>query len=298
VPLFGSSFTDARHGRTLQIVWQLTAIDPIDGDWVADSGEFGIVWSGYGTFSAGEISTEMPDHDGTAVLSWALLDGDEPIMQNCILFDIDGGERTDALVIEPKELAADGWIRAFTAQEGNKLNGLGTGEFSAVIRTEDIPGFAEADDLRIAFEASTRAPMTHDFPDETAAEKVDLNYMLGYRCDPGANRNSFPQTDAETNPGLLEMLIDGERVCSFWLADCPADSRGALSHHYQIVDNLLDEAGSYGQLCEKVIPSALLMRLKERESFTLTLRMKDKAGLSLFGRRSGRWGMGIVLRAE
>jgi len=298
VPMFGSSFTDARHGRTLTVAWQLSVLDPMDGDWVADSGEYNLVWSGYGTFPAGEIAVEMPDHDGTAVLSWALLDGDDPVMQNCILFDIDGGERVDALVIEPKNLEADGWQLHFTAQEGNKRNGLGEGEFKTVIRTADIPALEDADNLRLVFEASTRAPMTHDYPDDTAAEKVDISYMLGYRCDPGANRNSFPQTDPMTNPGLLEVLVDGERVGSFWLPDCPADSRGALSHHYQIVDDLLDEAGSYGYLCEVLIPSALLMKLKEKDEFTLTLKMKDKAGLSLFGRRSGRYGIGIALRAE
>ena len=64
------------------------------------------------------------------------------------------------------------------------------------------------------------------------------------------------------------------------------------------MDDLLDEAGSYGYLCEALIPSALLMKLKEKDEFTLTLKMKDKAGLSLFGRRSGRYGIGIALRAE
>ncbi|MBE6560785.1 MAG: glycoside hydrolase family 2 [Ruminococcaceae bacterium] len=297
VPLFGSSFTDERHGRTLQIIWQLTVLDPIDGDYVAESGDYSIVWSGYGTFPAGEITVEMPDHDGTAMLSWALLDGGETVMQNGILFDIDGG-REDALVIEPQTLTASGWERSFTAQEGNKLNGLGAGEFTAEISVADIPDIADADNLRLVFEASTRAPMSHDYPDGNTEEKVDLNYMLGYRCDPGANRNSFPQTDARTNPGTLEVLLDGESIGTFFLADCPADSRGALSHHYQAVDNLLDEAGSYGYLCETLIPSAMLLKLKQKERVTLTLRASQGSGLSLFGRRSGRYGIGIVLRAE
>ncbi|MGM9653137.1 MAG: glycoside hydrolase family 2 protein [Eubacteriales bacterium] len=298
VPMFGSSFTDARHGRLLRVVWSLNVSDPLDGDYTADSGEYGVVWSGYGTFPAGTIDVEMPQHDGTAALQWALLDGDETVMQNCILFDIDGGARGDALVLEPKELHAAGWQRSFTAQEGGKLNGLGAGEFTAEIRCADIPAFSDADNLRIVLEASTRAPMTHDFPDDSAAERVDISYMLGYRCDPGANRNSFPQTDGAKHPGTLELLIDGEPCATFCLPDCPADSRGALSHHYQAADDLLDEAGSYGYLCDTVIPSALLLRLQAKDSFTLTLRCADPCGLSLFGRKSGRYGVGIVLRAE
>ena len=188
-------------------------------------------------------------------------------------------------------------LREILAQEGNKLSGLGKGEFSVTVNTADIEGFADADNVHIVFEASTREPMTHDFPSD-GEEKVDISYMLGYRCDPGANRNSFKQTDEVPYPGKLEVCIDGEVIASRLLSDCPADSRGALSHHYQIVDDLLDEAGSYGYLCEVLIPSALLMKLKEKDEFTLTLKMKDKAGLSLFGRRSGRYGIGIALRAE
>jgi hypothetical protein len=122
--------------------------------------------------------------------------------------------------------------------------------------------------------------------------------MLGYRCDPGANPNSFVQTDEVPYPGNVELCIDGEAFANIILPDCPADSRGALSHHYQIVDDLLDEAGSYGTLCDVKIPSRLLLKLRERDSFTLTFRTDSEHGLSLFGRKSGRYGIGIVFQAE
>lgn len=297
LPMFGSSFTDIRHGKVLDVVWQLRLNDPIDGDYIADEGAYSIVWRGWGCFPAGAISIDIPEHDGTAVLGWSLYDGDERIMSNCVLFDIDS-PRSDILALEPSDLTASGFERVIPAICDSKLSGLGGGEFTAEIRTADIPGFEKASELRLIFEASTRAPMTHDYPDEKTAEKVDLNYMLGYRCDPGANRNSFPQTDEKNNPGRLELLADGEVFAELTLPDCPADSRGALSHFYQPADNLLDEAGSYGYLCDIQIPSRILLKLAGRDSFTLTLRMKDDAGLSLFGRRSGRYGIGILLKAE
>ena len=296
LPMFGSSFTDARHGRTLTVAWTLTAKDPIDGDWIADSNEYDVAWKGYGTFDAGEIEVEMPEHDGVAILSWMLIDGNELVMSNCVLFDVDGA-RECALAIEPKEFAGEGFKREILAQEGNKLSGLGKGEFSVTVNTADIEGFADADNVHIVFEASTREPMTHDFPSD-GEEKVDISYMLGYRCDPGANRNSFKQTDEVPYPGKLEVCIDGEVIASRLLSDCPADSRGALSHHYQAVDNLLDEAGTYGDLIEVVIPSRVLMGLQEKDSFTLTIRAAEEAGLSLFGRKSGRYGIGVVIFAQ
>ena len=299
IPMVASSFTDVRHGKSLTVAWQLTVLDPLDGDYVADSGEWRILWSGYGGFPAGEILTEAPIHDGTAVLSWALMDEDAVVMQNYLLFDIDGGKREDALVLEPADFTSDGFRKAFAVQQGNKLNGLGDGgTFTAEIRTADIPGLSEADDLRIVMELSTRAAMTRDYPENMTEKKIDLDYMLGYRCDAGENRNTFPQTDLIRNPGMVEILADGVVIKRMWLEDCPADARGMLSHHYQADDQLLDEAGSYGYLCDATVPTALLFKLKERESFTLSIRMCDDCGLSLYGRRSGRYGIGVVLRAE
>ena len=46
------------------------------------------------------------------------------------------------------------------------------------------------------------------------------------------------------------------------------------------------------------IPSALLLKLREKESFTLTLRAVGEHGLSVFGRKSGRYAMDILVRAE
>ena len=299
VPMFGSSFTDARHGKVLSIYWKLTTADPVNGtdSEIYTGGYYSILWEGYGTFSAGVIRAVMPETDGPAILSWQLVDGDEIIMTNAVMFDVQTS-REGVLTIAPASLTGEGFARAFTAQEGNKLNGLGSGTFSVKVKTADIPDFADADDLRIFFEASTRAPMTHDFPKEEANVKVDISYMLGYRCDPGENRNSFPQTDEVPNPGDVTVAVDGVPCAKVLLPDCPADSRGALSHHYQIVDDLLDEAGTYGYLCDVRVPSAVLLGMKYKDEITLTFSTDSGNGLSLFGRKSGRYGIDIVLKAE
>lgn len=295
VPLFGSSFTDKRHGKLLGVNWQLTCQDPIDGDFIADGGKIDIAWSGYGTFQAGQIDITVPEHDGVAMLTFGLFDGDERVMQNAILFDVEG-EKKNALIIAPSELSSSFSKTVPTAM--GKVSGLGKGSFDIEIKTADIPDFADADSLRLVFEASTRHPMSRDYGEGEGEKHIDLAYMLGYRCDPGANRNSFVQTDARKWGGMMEILIDGKVIDEIYLADDPADSRGALSHHYQPVNDLLEEAGTYGTLCDITIPSALLLKLKEKESFTLTFTMKDDKGLSIFSRTSGRYGLGVVIRAK
>ncbi len=296
VPLFGSSFTDKRHGKLLNIAWQLTVLDPVDGDWTADSGAHGVVWSGYGTFPAGEIAFDVPEHDGLLLLTMTLCDGDEVIMQNGFLYDVDG-VREDPLTVAPGDFTTVGFERVIQAKI-DKVSGLGKGSFAVEVQTADIPGFAEANDLRLIAEVSTRFPMTHDFPEKGGEGRIDLNYMLGYRCDPGANKNSYPQTDETPYPGSVTISIDGKRVTTVSIPDAPADSRGALSHHYQPVDNLLDEAGSYGTLIDVRIPSSVLLSLQDKETFTLTFETTEESGLALYGRKSGRYGVGIVLMAE
>lgn len=296
IPLFGSSFTDKRHGKLLTIAWQLMINDPVDGDYVAESGEAKLVWADYGTFPAGEISFVVPEHDGTMLLSFALLEEEETVMQNGLLFDV-SGTREDALVLSCTDFIPTGFDKVIHATI-DKVSGLGKGAFSVEVNTADIPGFDEANDLRLLAELSTRFPMTHDFPKEESNGKIDLNYMLGYRCDPGANRNSFPQTDETPYPGKVTVAVDGKTVTSMLLPDAPADSRGMLSHHYQPVDNLLDEAGSYGYLCDVNIPSAILLSLKGKEKFALTFITDEDTGLAIYGRKSGRYGVGVMLQAK
>ena len=295
VPLFGSSFTDQRHGKLLKIDWQLVCKDVLDGDFIADYGEFGVIWPGYGTFPAGQLNTTIPEHDGLAILSFTLWDGDEKIMQNAVLFDVEG-RKNHALVLAPSVFASNFHHTIPTTM--GKISGLGEGSFTASIPTADIPGFADADSLRLVFEASTRHPMSHDFAAGEAERYIDLDYMLGYRCDPGANRNSFVQTDAQKWGGMMEISIDGTVIDEIYLDDDPADSRGAFSHHYQPADDLLEEAGTYGTLCNIRVPSALFLKLKEKNCFQLTLTMKEAKGLSLYSRTSGRYGLGFILRVE
>ena len=297
LPMFASSFSDARHGRVLDVEWELISVDPMQNGEkrCAASGSYPIAWGGYGTKDAGVIRVGMPETDGVVTLRWSLRDGEETVMTNCVFFDVEG-ERKNVLSLEPDAFTAKGFTRDIPAISGHKRSGLGSGSFSAKVSLSDLPGWKDASSLRIVFEASTREAMTHDDPSKPRGAEKD--YMLGYRCDAGANPNSFPQTDETAYPGFAEVWIDSVKCGSFYLPDCPADSRGLLSHHYQPVDDLLDEAGSYGTLCSLTLPSRVFLSLKQKKSFTLTLKTDSGAGLSLFGRKSGRYGIGVVIEAK
>ena len=116
--------------------------------------------------------------------------------------------------------------------------------------------------------------------------------------DRGANPNAFFMTDEEKFPSEVEVLVDGQVCGSFGLSDCPADSRGCLSWEYQPYAENLSEAGSYGYLCRVDLPEEWLKPLQAKDSFTLTFRAVNAGGLSLYGRKSGRYPCGIVLYAQ
>lgn len=297
VPLFVSSFTDKNHNKNLEINWELKVIDSIDNNsFVSSSGRSKFVIKDYGLTEVGIISTDIPDINATAILSFELSSGGEKIMKNCVCFDIEK-ERTDAFEAQPTSLNSAGFERVIKAVSDNKISGLNKGEFSLTVNSKDIPNFKDAKELEIIFEASSRKPMAHDF-ENSGEEHSDLEMFQGYSCDPGENPNSFPQTDEYLYASDAELIIDNKSVKKFELPDCPADSRGLLSHHYQPVDNLLDEAGSYGYKCSASISGEDLENLKAKESFELKLKESSGHGLSVFGRKSGRYPFGILIRAK
>jgi hypothetical protein len=77
-------------------------------------------------------------------------------------------------------------------------------------------------------------------------------------------------------------------------ADNPADSRGCLSWHYQAQTRKIDEAGSYGFVCEAVIPAETADSLPE----TFEIALKGQNGFSIYGRCSGRYPIGFEVSAE
>ncbi len=295
IPIFFSSFTDERHGKELTLVFELIIFDPVNGDTRSILETRKITINDYGTTNLQNITLKIPNHDGVAELLWTLYDGDERITGNYILFNVQA-ERSDALSLEPKDMSSEGFTTVINAIQDSKVSGIGTGSFSINILTQDIPNLESSDVIRLLFEASTREPMAHDFPDGELPPMDELDYVLnGYKVDPGTNTNSFRQTDSTLYSGKLSIYLDGIKVGEATLADCPADSRGALSHLFQPTQSRLNEAGSYGYLIDIEISAELI---KGKTEFTLTFTADEDSGLSLYGRNSGRYGIGILLIAE
>ena len=294
IPLCISSFTDAHHNEAMTVAWELMLTAGGSSSSV-DKGQFGVRYSTYGRTDVGTLELTMPENNGLAVLRLCLKDGQGSIvMRNFLVFDIPVPQ-TDALAVQPGDFRCSGFRRAWLVQQGEKLNCVGAGEACITVNKSDIPGYAPGRAITVRFEASSKEELTKDRPDSIPSEnKADMDYLLGYRVDRGANPNSFYQTDPAQYPATLKLSFGGEKTVAFSLPDDPADSRGCLSWHYQAVDNRLDEAGSYGWYCSAALDADAADRLPE----TFTLRLESQEGFSLFGRRSGRWPLAFEIAAE
>ncbi len=303
VPLFISSFSDKYYGRSLKLTWTLWAENRSEGKKSFEKGEFAVMISKYGSFLCGNISFCAPSYNGPCILSWSLSEASgerKKIFSNYICFNFSTEDaKNDSLTISPSMLSADGWDVVCLLDTPEKVSGIGQGSFTYDIDPEKIPGIWDSTDIKITLEASTRFPMKHDLPDSSPEIFGDL--MHGYAVDPGKNKNSFPQTDSKTFPGNVRFSLDDIQYANWRLPDCPADSRGFLSHFYQQKDDELREAGSYGYICTCSVPSSvffetLMGKPVLKKSVTLKLSTDSKCGLSVFGRKGGRYGLGIRIK--
>ena len=120
--------------------------------------------------------------------------------------------------------------------------------------------------------------------------------MRGYRVDRGAFDNSYWMTDESRFPSEVGVIVNGQVIDTLYLKNDWADARGMLSWHAQPVDDLLDEAGSYGEQQRIELPVNLLPAIAQEGRLTVTFRVKGQGGLALYGRESGRYAHGLIIK--
>ena len=177
------------------------------------------------------------------------------------------------------DVKTEGFKRAWLVQGGNKLNCLGCGTVSFAVNKKANLG----EQAEIVFEASSREALAKDIESkDDRTSRNDLDLVRGHSEERGINPNSFYMTDDDKYESRIEVYADDIKLGEFVLEDDPADSSGALSWHYQVVDNKLDEAGSYGYLCRVKIDKDVLSALLD----SFDIRIKADRGISIFGRKS------------
>ena len=278
VPLVLSSFSDAHHGETCSVEWELWH-DGLQGRVCDGQGAFALPEFGWGTTSLPALTVTMPQENAAAVLSLYLKDSaGNVIMRNFTTFDVRAALPETMVEIPVCQGKTQGFALVWNALMDDKLCMGGEGEVSYEIA---LPAQASAlRDLTIYLEASSKRVLSKDRKDIGAAE-ADLGFMRGYRVDRGAFENSYWMTDESRLPSTVDVLINGEAVQTLFLENDWADARGMLSWHRQPNPRKLDEAGSFGEQKRIAVPSRLLPGIQSAGKFTLTLRVRGEGGLAL-----------------
>jgi hypothetical protein len=178
---------------------------------------------------------------------------------------------------------ADWQIKKWHVLDGLKVNGAGKGFFEYKIPINDVK-LSNIKKVAFVVELSSKPLLDKD------KDKVvmgDQNYMLGARVSPHLNPNAYPMTDMVKNPSEVEIQMEGVKVFTKTLTDDPADHRGILSWHNQLMDKKLREAGTYGERIE--VPITMNLMKKALQKGYLTVKIKAENGVAVYGNQFGRY---------
>lgn len=301
VSLLRSSFSDKYHGQNLQVKWELW-YDNLGTRVVAQSEHMSVNWDGYGVADLPSLYVIMPDQDAVAVLAVSLINNKgEVVTRNFITFDVRSGNQGvrfegdgDCIAIPVGEYKEHTFEQYWEAIQGAKINGAGDGHYVYDVTLPDVMGKKMIGGIEIMFEASAKRVLARNV-EGAKQNEMGLDLMHGADARVEYNPNTYYMTDEQRNPSRVNVLVEGQRIGSFYLPDDPADSRGVLSWHYQPIANKLDEAGSYGYLCKVSVPGQLAAKLDRNRSFRLELQA-ESGGLALYGRNAGRFPIDLLIR--
>lgn len=293
VPMVMSSFSDAHHGETCRLAWELW-YDGLQDRMTVRTGETELPAFGYGTTQLPALTVTMPKENALAVLSLYLKDAaGNVISRNFTTFNVQAALPGNFVDIPVCQGQVSGCENVWTAMQNEKLCLGGTGE---VVYEVTLPE-CELNELTIHAEMSSKRVLEKDRK-ERGESKQDADFMRGYLVDRGGFDNSYWQTDESRLPSEVEVLVNGEAITTVFLQNDWADARGVLSWHRQATDRKLDEAGSYGEQQHIRIPSRMLQAIRKAGKMMLTFRVKAEGGLALYGRNCGRYAHGLLVEIE
>jgi len=234
-----------------------------------------------------EIVKVMP-YGGIMRISWKLTDVEgKEHHHNFFSIVIHSDINPEKLIIhsvKPIAYSNAGWtIKKWHVMDSLKVNGTGMGFFEYKIPVNNLK-LSSIRKAAFVVELSSRPLLDKD------KDKVvmgDQNYMLGARVSPHLNPNAYPMTDIVKNPSDIEIQMEGTKIFAKKLADDPADHRGILSWHNQLMDKKLREAGTYGEKIEVPVPMNILKKALQKGF--LTIKITANNGVAVYGNQFGRY---------
>jgi hypothetical protein len=309
VPLYLSAMTDADHGSDVEIAYVLEHTNAIAQVQKQAQKTFKVPYHAYMQQSLPPLMVTMPQHAGLAILKlYVKNDKGEILHRNFVHFEVlSDAPLPGYTVLEqaPDAVSAQAWsLKETTVLNGAKMNGMGKGFFEYTFRIPQdyTAGFYK--EVWFMAELSAKEFYKKDMSDE---EKSARNIDFNARLYPDSNPNAYPMTDEKLFPSDIVVSANGVVLDETNLPDDPADHRGVLSWHHQVIPEpaqdqhelsnwhktlmgSLQEAGSYGFFVKMPIDKKILKKAAENDGLlTIRLETKGKGGIAVYGQRFGRY---------
>ncbi len=309
VPLYLSSMTNQVEGDTLLLRYALELTNAIADTVRVTSGLLKIPYRHYLQDSLEPLRLMMPRQPGLAILKLHLTDQPGKVLHhNFMHFEVVEGKRppqTHILSVAPADFS-DQWRskKQWSVRDGRKVNGAGEGYFTYSFSLSDTLEVNQFREVYFLAELSAKQLFVKDMTED---EKLDRGFTKEARLYPDGNPNAYPMTDETRFPSEISISVNGRRLQTFTLPDDPADHRGVLSWHHQVIpepqrdindlsnwwytlNGTLDEAGSYGYLVKVTVPVSMLEEAqKQSGQLTVKIQTKGTGGLAVYGKEFGRY---------
>ena len=304
VPLWASFLTDRSPSSELTLRFALVGTDDLGRSREWWKGERKLPFAAWTSRALAPLPVRMPERRAVAILRVTVEDaagqvlqrnftsfvvGEGPSPRDEVVADRDA--RLRVLRADTSKPAGGHWsLRQWSAMEGRKQNGAGSGWFEYRLAwPKELAARAVAGATFVA-ELGAKQLFGKDRPQG----EVEGDFMRGKGThDPGRNPNAYPMTDTRTSPSAVRVRVNGVPAGAFELPDDPADHRGLLSWHAQKRADkpTLDEAGSYGYLVSATLPAAALEAASRTGQIVVRLEVDDAlpGGLAVYGEQAGRY---------
>jgi hypothetical protein len=242
----------------------------------------------------------MPTQGGLAQLTLTLTDIKGNVLHhNFMHFEIQSGDRipkTKVFTQTPANFSHAEWsAKQWNVMDGLKVCGAGSGDFAYTFKLDRALKTDEIREVYFVIEVSAKELFVKD---RNEKELRDVNFMLGGKASPSGNPNAYPMTDEKLFPSTIQISVNGDKALTVTLPDDPADHRGVLSWHHQLLDRKLREAGSYGYLTKVTITRQQLKKAVAKGELVIQLKTLGEGGIAVYGKYFGRYPLdpSLVLR--
>jgi predicted transcriptional regulator len=233
----------------------------------------------------------MPTVAGLAVLKLTLINAQGVILhRNFMHFEIISSEQLPKKQVFSTAVSAfvnSSWsAKQWNILDDKKANGAGSGFFEYEIPIPKDLKLANVQNAYFLVELSAKTLFEKDKNDNF---NRDQDYMKGDVVYSSSNPNAYPMTDATLFSSDVSIYLNGVKATTVTLPDDPADHRGVLSWHHQLMDRKLREAGSYGYMIKVPVSKSVLKTTVKTGHLAIKLQTNGSGGIAVYGKQFGRY---------